>query len=93
MGNPFYNRFNNMMNHNQYNNIFGLINQAKQLEKNPGQILDILIQNGKIDQQQYNELQEYKSNPQQIFNYLINHGNAMQLNQAQQKAGPYRNQL
>lgn len=91
---PLFNRFGGGMNmpngtnqnrNNQSNN--NLLNQYLQLLKNPSGILDILMQNKKIDQQQYNDLQQYKNNPQQIANYLIQHGNANQINQAQQLAG------
>lgn len=94
MSNPFYTAFNNLMRQNQStNNIMSLIQQAKQMENNPGQILDILMQKGKINQQQYNELQQYKNNPQQVVYYLMNHGNIGPMNQAQQTAGPYRGQF
>ena len=93
MGNPLYNMLNSVLNKNQNNNMINIINQAKQLQNNPGMILDILAQNGKITQQQYNELQPYRNNPQAIYNYLFNHGNADQLNQAQQQASMFNGQL
>lgn len=89
MANPLFNRFGNQNNQqyygqrNQGNNI---ISQLAMLKKNPGAILDILIQNGKINQQQYNDLQQYKNNPEMIGKYLINSGKANEINQAEQTA-------
>ena len=88
-----YNLLNNINRNNGGNNILSLIYQAKQMQNNPGQVLDILLYNNKIDQQQYNELQQYKNNPWQVFNYLMNHGNSNELNQAQQTADQYRGQF
>lgn len=48
-------------------------------------ILDILLQSGKINNQQYNELQPYKNDPQQIASYLMNSGNANKLNEIMNK--------
>lgn len=93
MSNPLFNKFGGgnyysppqrMMPQNSGNGLINLIRQYKQIQNNPGAILDILLQNGKINQQQYNELQSVRNNPQQIFNYLSQHGNASQLNMAQQ---------
>ena len=53
MPNPLFNRFGNM-NQNSGGNI---LHQLAQIKKNPSAILDILLQNGKINQQQYNDLQ------------------------------------
>ena len=95
MANPLYNMLmNNSVGMNfKPNNVMNIISQVRQLQNNPGQILDILLQSGKINQQQYNELQPYKNNPQQIFNYLVNNGNANALKQAQQQAGQITGQI
>lgn len=69
MANPLYNRYGNG---NVNNNI---LQQYQQVKNNPGMILDILLQNKKINYQQYSEMQSFKDNPQQIVNYLINHSN------------------
>ena len=76
---PLYNKYGN--NNSRPANIYM---QLAKVQKDPGYILDILLQNNKITQQQYDELQPVKNNPQQIFNYLHQHGNANQLNQAAQ---------
>ncbi len=81
---PLFNKFGNR-NYNQPrgNNILAQLIQAK---NNPGYILDILLQNNKINQQQYNELQPYKNNPEMIGRYLINHGKAEEINRAEYDA-------
>lgn len=88
MANPLFSRFGNQYNYQRSNNVGNnIISQLAQIKRNPGAILDILLQSGKINQQQYNELQPMRNNPQQIVNYLASHGNASQINQAQQIAG------
>ena len=88
MGNPLVNRFGgNIMNPNRnYSNNNNILHQLAQIKQNPGAILDILLQNGKINQQQYNELQQYRNNPEMIGRYLINNGKANEINQAEQMA-------
>lgn len=80
IGNMF-NNLNNMSMGNNQNGITNIIGQLRQCQQNPGVILDILAQSGKINQQQYNDLQQYKNNPQQIANYLITNGYGNQINQ------------
>ena len=80
-----------MQQQSQPNQINNILSQVSALQNNPAAILDILLQHGKINQQQYNELQPYKDNPQQIVSYLISHGNAPQIDQARQQAGQYYN--
>ena len=85
MANPLFNRFgNNRVAGNQNNGLIGILNQYKQIQNDPGKILDVLLNNGKISQQQYNDLQPMRNNPQQIVNYLSQHGNADQINRASQ---------
>lgn len=88
MANHLYNTYgrNSASNVSQSN----IINQFEQLQKNPGKILDILLQNGKINRQQYNDLQIYRNDPKSIVQYLINNGNTTQINQAQQLANNFR---
>lgn len=101
MANPLFNRFGggyqNSINNNSSNvgngGLLGILRQYRQLQRDPGAILDILFQHGKINQQQYNELQPMRNNPQQIVNYLTQHGNANQINYAQQIANSATNQL
>ena len=63
-----------------------ILSQLAMLRNNQGAILDILLQSGKITQQQYNELQPYRNNPEMIGRYLINNGRSAEINQAQQEA-------
>ena len=81
MANHLFNRFGAPQPQN--NGLVGLLTQYGQLQNNPGYILDILLNNGKINQMQYNELQKYKNNPVQIAQYLINNGNAQGLRNAE----------
>ncbi len=86
MPNPLFNRFGNIMNNkpNNYSKGSGnILSQIAQLKKDPGCILDIMLQNGKINQQQYNELQLYRNNPEMIVKYLMNNGKANEINQAE----------
>ena len=67
------NNVGNNVNNNQ-NNQLNILSQLAKLKNNPGEILDILLQNGKINQQQYDELLPYKNRPELIGQYLINNG-------------------
>ena len=72
---------------NQYSS-----SQLMSLRNNPGGILDILLQSGKINQQQYTELQPYKNNPEVIGKYLINRGFGGAISNAEQTANRMVNQ-
>lgn len=89
MANSIYNKYKNLnqgfTRPPQNNGLGNILAQLHQVQQNPSAILDILAQSGKINQQQYQELQQYKNNPQQIVNYLYNHGNANELEQAKQQ--------
>ena len=96
MSNPLFNRFGNtpQYNHRPANSPSNnIISQFLRLKNNPGEILDILLNNGKISQQQYNELQPYKNNPEMIGKYLISHGNSDAINHAEQIANMGKNNL
>lgn len=95
MANPLFNRFGGQFNNtnNSYGGLLNILKQYRQLQSDPGSILDILLNNGKINQQQYSELQSVRNNPQQIVNYLSQHGNAGQLNQVQQFVNNVQNQI
>ena len=88
MPNYLFQRYGNMG--VQYNKQNNLLQQFAQLKSNPGGILDILLQSGKINQQQYTELQPYKNNPEAIGRYLINSGNAGEISQAERMANSIR---
>ena len=84
MANPLFNRFGNVNNTSQTNNSNkNILFQLAQLKRDPGSILDIMLSNGKINQQQYNDLQRYRGNPEMICKYLINNGKANEINNAE----------
>lgn len=91
MANPLFNRFGNTQPRGNGNGLLNILNQYKQIQNDPGKILDVLLNNGKINQQQYDELQPMRNNPQQIVNYLSQHGNASQINQASQMISQMNN--
>lgn len=87
MANFLFQRYGNNQQRNiQQRNNQNIISQLMSLRKNPGGILDILFQSGKINQQQYNELQPYKNDPEAIGRYLINNGWSDQIKQSEQLA-------
>lgn len=83
MANPLYNKFGGGYSQ-PMNNMNNILNQFRQIRNDPGKILDILYQNGKINQQQYNELQPIRNNPQKIVEYLSRNGNSGEINQISQ---------
>lgn len=91
MPGSLFNRFGNANQNYQRNNSGNIISQLAQVKKDPGAILDILLRNGKINQQQYNDLQQYRNNPEMIGQYLINHGRANEIGQAEQQANQMNN--
>ena len=84
MATPLFQKYGNYQQQNQSRGNLAL--QLAQLKNNPGYILDILLQNKKITQQQYNELQPYRNNPEAIGKYLINSGKGNEIHQAEQLA-------
>lgn len=85
MSNPLFSRFGNNHNATNTNNgLLNILNQYKQIQNDPGKILDVLLNNGKITQQQYSDLQPIRSDPRQIVEYLSQHGNADQINRVAQ---------
>ena len=71
-----------------------LLQQIQMLKNNPSGIGQILYQNGKINQQQFGEIQKMQS-PEQITNYLLNNNimNNQQFNQLKNQAMQYMNQI
>ena len=91
MANSIYNKYRNInqgFSRPPQNNggLLNILSQLRQVQQNPGAILDIMLQNGRITQQQYQEMQQYKDNPQMLVQYLMQHGHASEINQAQQQA-------
>ena len=62
MGNPF-----------KINRMADLMQQANQLRQNPNMIKDMLLNGGRITQEQYNALKDMNT-PSQIGQYLLNNG-------------------
>lgn len=70
---------------NQMQRMMDLAKQAKALSQNPSGICEMLLNNGRINQDQYNAIKDMKS-PSEIGNYLMNNGvlNQQQVNQMYQ---------
>lgn len=66
---------------NPMQNVMNALNQIRQMQQNPNGLADLLLQNGKIDKNTYEQIKGY--NPQQIGQYLMQTG-AMPQQQVQQ---------
>lgn len=55
-------------------NIYQIMQMAAQLKSNPAMIGQFLLNQGRINMNQYNEIQQLNGNPQQIVNYLFQNG-------------------
>ena len=62
--NPLFNK--------SFGNALNMVNQFKRLQKDPSQIGNLLLQNGRITNEQYNAISGMS--PSQIGNYLMNNG-------------------
>lgn len=82
MSNPIFNMFGNQNVQHSNNKNNNILFQLAQLKRNPAMILDILFQNGKINQKQYEELKPYSNNPEAIGKYLMNNGKWGEIEQA-----------
>ena len=81
MGNSLYNELNGVSHSYQQpqNNVMNIMAQLRQVQQNPGAILDIMLQKGRITQQQYQDMQSIRNNPQAVAQYLMNHGHANEI--------------
>lgn len=70
---------------NNMSRFMDIANKAKQLQGNPSGIGKLLLDNGRINQDQYNAIKDMQS-PSQIGNYLMNNGilGQQQVNQMSQ---------
>lgn len=59
--------------HNQQVPLSNMLGQFRQLQKNPMGIADMLIQNNRINQEQYDAIKGM-NNPSQIGQYLMKNG-------------------
>ena len=73
---------------NSMQNMMNTINQIKQMKQNPNGLADLLLNNGKISKEQYEQIKGY--NPQQIGQYLMQSGTMpqQQVQQAYQTIVP-----
>lgn len=76
-------------------NIYQVMQIAAQLKSNPAMIGQFLLNQGRINMNQYNDIQQLNGNPQQIVNYLFQNGilqqgpmNNFQAVASQQMNGP-----
>lgn len=65
------------------NKMFQMIQTIRQAQQNPNMLADMLFNNGKINQSQYDEIKKMNGNPQMIGQYLIQSG-TMPQNEVQQ---------
>lgn len=77
-------RFMGGFNGNPAMNMVNMVQQIRQMQQNPNQLADLLLNAGKITNEQYNEIKGY--NPQQIGEYLMKTGSLPQ-QQLQQAYG------
>ena len=70
---------------NSMTRFMDMAKQAKQFQSNPSGLGKLLLDNGRINQDQYNAIKDMKS-PSQIGNYLMNNGilGQQQVNQMSQ---------
>lgn len=72
------------------NGMMRMIQTIRQAQQNPNMLADMLMQNGKINQQQYDEIKKFNGNPQMIGEYLMQSGTMpqQQVQQAYQTMVP-----
>lgn len=72
--NPLFMSMMNGVNGNPMFNMMNALQQIKQMQQNPNGLCDLLLQKGKITEQQYNEMKQFNGNPQMIGEYLMQNG-------------------
>lgn len=72
------------------NKMFQMIQTIRQAQQNPNMLADMLFNNGKINQSQYDEIKKMNGNPQAIGQYLMQSGTMpqQQVQQAYQTMVP-----
>lgn len=58
-------------------NIFDILKEYQQIKQNPTQICEVLLKNGKIDNNQYQKIKNMNS-PKEIGEYLLNNNKDFQ---------------
>ena len=79
-----------MMGGSNVGNMMQMINQIRQARQNPNMLADLLVQNGKINQSQYEQIRQFNGDPQKIGEYLMQNGvmPQQQVQQAYQNVVP-----
>ena len=83
MGNTLFDRFGGnagipQRNNNPMLNAINMVQLFRQIQNDPSKIADLLLNNGKITQDQYNEIQKFNGNPELIGRYLMQSGTMTQ---------------
>ena len=88
--NPLFGRMMGGMNGNPMANMMNMLQQIRTMQQNPNQLADLLFNNGKITEEQYEEIKQFNGNPQKIGEYLMRTGAMPQreVQQAYQNAVP-----
>lgn len=71
-------------------NMVNMVQQIRNMQQNPNQLADLLMNSGKINQQQYEQIKQFNGNPQKIGEYLMQTGTMpqQQVQQAYQNIVP-----
>lgn len=77
MSNPLFNKFGPSQNYSRMNPL-QMANLFRQVQSNPSKITDLLLQNGRINKQQYDDMQKFGGNPEAIAKYLLENGTMTQ---------------
>lgn len=79
-----------MMGGSNVGNMMQMISQIRQARQNPNMLADLLVQNGKINQSQYEQIRQFNGDPQKIGEYLMQNGvmPQQQVQQAYQNVVP-----
>lgn len=81
MGNPLFNRFGGGIPQQNANPMVGALSAIKayrEIQNDPSKICDLLLQRGKITQNQYNEMKKLNGNPELMARYLMQSGTLTQ---------------
>lgn len=72
MPNPLFNRF--VGQGNPMSNAMQVANLFRQIQNDPSKITDLLLQKGRISEEQYQEMQKFGGNPRMMVQYLLGQG-------------------
>lgn len=79
MSNKFFDQFGRFgptgrQNANPMLNAINMAQMFRKIQNDPSQIADLLLNNGKITNEQYKDIQKFNGNPQLIVQYLLKDG-------------------